>query len=217
MLLSELGRERGTPTVLRSSGRKQRDADAGRNGLWPSGETRLTPAPAHCRLAHGVGGSGWRGGAHWAGGWGRRGEEGRARSKVDTSVLEIVGRAKACLSHKRDFVNHFLGRVLPPLGMSFLGGTPAECSPTKMPEPAGQEETWGWARLHRGRLWVLSKPLPPGLGALTRDAGAHAVCTCPGSHREALGTRGWGGKPLAGPHPPPGWNPGQAVSGPAVG
>lgn len=55
-----------------------------------------------------------------------------------------------------------------------------------------------------------------GPGVLTQDAGAHAICTRPGSHCEALGVRGWGGKPLAGPHPPPSWDPGQVVSGPAT-
>ncbi|CAI9159956.1 unnamed protein product [Rangifer tarandus platyrhynchus] len=184
-----------------------------------------------------VSGAAARGGGHWAGGWGGHGEEGRAESKVDTSVLEIAGRAKACLSHKRDFVNQrFLGQVVPPLGMSFRdhgdhappvaalhrrsrpGGTPAECSRTETRQSP------------RGRLRNLGLgPSPPrtpvgprqaastsGPGVLTRDAGAHAACTRPGSHCKALEVQGWGGKPLAGPHPPPGWDPGQAVSGPAA-
>ena len=175
------------------------------------------------------------GGGHWAGGWGGCGEEGRAQSTVDTSVLEIAGRAKACLSHKRDFVNRFLGRVLPPLGMSFrdqgehaLPVAALHGRSRPVGDPCGVLPNKN-ARAHGAGRNLGLGPSPPrtpvgpqqdastsGPGALTRDAGAHAVCTRPGSHCEALGTRGWGGKPLAGPHPPPGWDPGLVVSGPAA-
>ena len=74
-------------------------------------------------------------------------------------------------------------------------------------------------------------PSPPGMpvgpqqaaspsvpSSLTRDADAHTVCSHPGSDCEALGIRSRRGKPLwaiwAGPRLPPGWVPGQAVSGP---
>ena len=51
-------------------------------------------------------------------------------------------------------------------------------------------------------------------GSLTRDADAHAVCSHPGSHCEALGVRSGRGKPLSGPS---GWAPPAAWLGPRPG
>lgn len=143
---------------------------------------------------------------------GRRGER-----AGHVYVLETAGRAKACLSHERDFVNQrFPGWALPPLGVSFRDHG----------DHAGQGHTswtlqaWGRGRALAKSSWDKKSQGPQGRKTLgdgpvsTGDAcgssasrfpvsprfpDAHAVCSCPRSHCEALGVRSGRGKALSWP------------------